>query len=99
MSFFQGASNVAIYGGSFVHNDVKGDLKVDDQRRYNNNLNSNNKATSNVVDSYNDNSRRISEQFDWFLLQRPINDVLKMAVEVMKRYLRCLLDPQVCRYL
>jgi hypothetical protein len=69
MAFFAGASNVAIYGGSFVNNAVNGNLTLADHSRHTNNLNSNNRSTNNVINSHNDNSTRISEQFDWFALK------------------------------
>lgn len=66
-SFFQGCSNVTIYGGSF--NDVKGNLTVFDNSRHNTNVGSSNKYNNNMVNAHNDNSTRISEQFDWFTLK------------------------------
>ena len=66
MAFFANASNVNIYGGSFVNNEVKGNLTVEDSSRHYSYLNSNNRSTNNMINSHNDNSRRISEQFDWF---------------------------------
>lgn len=69
MAFFAGASNVTILGGSFVNNEVKGNITIDDHSRHTSYLNSNNKSTNNVINSHNDNSTRISEQFDWFALK------------------------------
>lgn len=69
MAFFAGASNVTIYGGSFISNEVKGNLTVDDHSQHTTHLNSNNKSTNNVINSHNDNSARISEQFDGFALK------------------------------
>jgi len=54
MAFFAGASNVKIFGGSFVNNE--GDT-VNDHRHYTTNVNSNNQSTSNMNNSNNDNSR------------------------------------------
>jgi hypothetical protein len=69
MAFFAGASNVNVYGGSFVNNEVKGNLTVDDHSQHYSYLNSFNRSTSKMINSHNDNSRRISEQFDWFALK------------------------------
>ena len=62
-SFFADSSNITILGGSF--NDVKGNLTVLDHSRHTTNLSSNNKYTNNVVNAHNDNSTRISEQFNY----------------------------------
>ena len=64
MAFFAGASNVNIFGGSFVNNEVRGNLTVDDHSRHATNLNSHNRSTNNMTNSHNDNSRRNGEQFD-----------------------------------
>ena len=67
MAFFAGASNVTIFGGSFVNDDGT-HTKIEGSRHstVSTSINSNNKSTSNVINSYNDNSTTISEQCDGF---------------------------------
>jgi hypothetical protein len=66
-SFFAGATNVTIVGGEF--NDIKGNLTVFDQSRHHTNLGSNNWSKHEIIDSYNDNSTTIGEQFNLFRLK------------------------------
>jgi len=61
MSFFAGASNIKIVGGEF--NDIKGNLTVFDHSRHEVNIDSGNVYNNKIIDSFNDNSTRISEQF------------------------------------
>ncbi|KAF8816163.1 hypothetical protein BYT27DRAFT_7184987 [Phlegmacium glaucopus] len=62
MSFFQGASNVKIVGGEF--NDIKGNLTVFDRSRHEINVDTGNVLNNKLINSFNDNSTRISEQSD-----------------------------------
>lgn len=95
MAFFANASNLTILGGSFVNNE--GILTLNDRSQHTTNINSNNKSTNNVVNSHNDNSTRTSEQYYELTLKGRL--MISCKVAVMKSCHRCLLDPQVCRYL
>jgi hypothetical protein len=61
MPFFEGASNVKIYGGKF--NAIEGDYTVFNHSHHETNTDSNNTYDNKVTDSYNNNSKRFSEQF------------------------------------
>jgi hypothetical protein len=97
MAFFAGASGVAIYGGSFVNNAGSGNVTINDSSQHTNNINSNNRSTNNMTNSHNDNSTRISEQFDGFTLNDRLMTCCKAVMERYHPY-RGLLDPQVGLY-
>ena len=96
MAFFAGASNVSIFGGSFINNE--GTLTINDRSRHSTNINSKNKSTSNVINSHNDNSTAYSEQCDGFTFNSRL--IIRCKVAVMNRWMhRCLVDPKVSQYL
>ena len=61
MPFFEGASNVTIRGGKF--NAIEGDYTVIKHSLHETNIDSNNTYDNKVTGSYNNNSKRFSEQF------------------------------------
>ena len=103
MAFFAGGSNPMIYGGNFINNSGGGTLNMNDWSRHSTNINSKNKSTSNMVNSHNDNSTAIGEQCNGFTFNGRLM-IWCCKVAVMNRCMhrcrrRCVLDPQVSRYL
>lgn len=63
MTFFQGATDVKINGGEFTV--VNGNYTVFDRSRHTSNVNSFNTTNNTTLGSYNDNSQRYCENFNY----------------------------------